>query len=80
MPTAFLLIQTEPGYESNVVKQLRKIDEVEYVYATYGIYDIVAKVKVKTQEKLKELVTYRIRKDKFLGDKVTRTLTQIIVE
>jgi len=62
MPTAFVLINTELGSESDVLQNLKKVDGVNEVFAVYGTYDIVAKVKADTMERLKEIVTVRIRK------------------
>ncbi len=76
MPKAFVLINTEIGSESDVVKQLRSVEGVEEAYAVYGVYDIVAKITADSMDKLKEIVTWRIRK----LDKVRSTLTMIIIE
>ncbi|MCS7095638.1 MAG: Lrp/AsnC ligand binding domain-containing protein [Candidatus Bathyarchaeota archaeon] len=76
MPKAFVLINTEIGSETEVVKELRKIEGVEEAYPVYGVYDIVAKVSADTMDKLKEIVTWRIRR----LDKVRSTLTMIIIE
>lgn len=71
MPTAFVLINTELGSESDVLNDLKKVQGVDEVFAVYGTYDIVAKVKADTMERLKEIVTVRIRK----VDNVKATLT-----
>jgi len=76
MPKAFVLIHTEIGSESDVLKDLRKIEGVEEAYAVYGVYDIICKVGAETMDKLKEIVTWRIRR----LDKVRSTLTMIIIE
>jgi len=76
MPTAFVLINTEIGSESDVLKELKKVEGVEEASAVYGVYDIVARVKADTMDKLKEIVTWRIRR----LDKVRSTLTMIVVE
>ncbi len=76
MPTAFVLINTEIGSEAAVLKELRKVDCVDDSFAVYGVYDIVARVKAETMDKLKETVTWRIRR----LDKVRSTLTMIVVE
>jgi DNA-binding Lrp family transcriptional regulator len=76
MPTAFVLINTEIGSESDVLKELKKVEGVEEASAVYGVYDIVARVKSDTMDKLKEMVTWRIRR----LDKVRSTLTMIVVE
>jgi len=62
MPTAFVLINTELGSETDVLKDLKKVEGVAEVYAVYGTYDVVAKVKAETMGRLKEIVTVRIRK------------------
>ena len=74
MPTAFVLINTEIGSEADVLKELKKVEGVEEASAVYGVYDIVARVKADTMDKLKEIVTWRIRR----LDKVRSTLTMIV--
>ena len=76
MASAFVLINTELGTENEVLEQLRKIDAVEESYIVYGVYDIVAKVSADTMEKLKEIVTWKVRR----LDKVRSTLTMILIE
>ena len=76
MPSAFVLINTEIGAENEVLKALEGIEGVEEAYAVYGVYDIVAKVKAETMDKLKEIVTWNIRR----LDKVRSTLTMIVIE
>ena len=76
MASAFVLINTELGTENEVLEQLRKIDEVKESYIVYGVYDIVAKVTADTMEKLKEIVTWKVRR----LDKVRSTLTMILIE
>jgi len=76
MPTAFVLINTEIGSESEVLKELKKVEGVDDSFAVYGVYDIVARVRADTMDKLKETLTWRIRR----LDNVRSTLTMIVVE
>lgn len=76
MPVAFVLINAEIGSEDEVVTELRKIVNVKESYVVYGVYDIVAKVEADSMDKLKEIVTWKIRR----LDKVRSTLTMIVVE
>ena len=76
MPTAFVLINTEIGSESDVLKELKRVEGIDDSFAVYGVYDIVARVKADTMEKLKEIVTWRVRR----LEKVRSTLTMIVVE
>ena len=76
MPTSFVLINTETGFETDVLKELKKVEGVDEASAVYGVYDIVARVKADTMDRLKEIITWRIRR----LDKVRSTLTMIVVE
>jgi len=76
MPRAFVLINVESGAEEEVIKQLRAIEGVEESYFSYGVYDIIAKVKGDNMDHLKDLVTYKIRS----LVKVRSTLTLILTE
>ncbi|MEM0218038.1 MAG: Lrp/AsnC ligand binding domain-containing protein [Desulfurococcaceae archaeon] len=74
--SAIILIQTEIGAESKVLDELMKIPEVKEAYIVYGTYDIVVKIESDTLEKIREIVTNRIRK---LPD-IRTTVTMIVVE
>jgi len=76
LPSAFVLINAEIGSEDEVLKQLKALPNVKESYVVYGVYDIVAKVSAETMDKLKEIVTWKIRR----LDKVRSTLTMIVVE
>ena len=76
MPTAFVLINTEIGAENEVLTALRKVKGVEEANAVYGVYDVVAKISANTMDKLKETVTWHVRR----LDKVRSTLTMIVIE
>jgi len=76
MPLAFVFINTETGSENEVLGALKKIDAVKEAYLVYGVYDVVAKVKADTMDKLKEIVTWHVRR----LDKVRSTLTMIVIE
>jgi DNA-binding Lrp family transcriptional regulator len=76
MALAFVLLNTETGTENGVLEELKKIEAVKEAYVVYGVYDVVAKVGADTMEKLKEIVTWKVRR----LDKVRSTLTMIIIE
>jgi len=76
MPRAFVLINVESGSEDEVLQELKKVEGVEESYFSYGVYDIITKIKADTMDKLKELVTHRIR----TLSKVRSTLTLIMME
>jgi len=76
MPVAFVLINTEIGSMEEVLAALRKISGVEEAYSVYGVYDIIAKIKAESMDKLKEIVTWHIRR----LNRVRSTLTMIVIE
>jgi DNA-binding Lrp family transcriptional regulator len=55
---------------------LRKLESVKEVYQVYGVYDIVAQVEADTMEKVKETITWKLRK----LNGVKSTLTMIVME
>jgi len=76
MPIAFVLINAEIGSEEDVLKSLKSVSGVQEAYIVYGVYDIVAKIKADSMEKLKDIVTWHIRR----LNKVRSSLTMIVVE
>ncbi|MEM2843650.1 MAG: Lrp/AsnC ligand binding domain-containing protein [Candidatus Bathyarchaeia archaeon] len=76
MAIAFVLINAEIGSESELVEELKKMPYVKEAYLVYGVYDIIARIEAETMDKLKEVVTWKIRK----LNKVRSTLTMIVME
>ena len=76
MPTAFVCITTEPASMVEVLQKVRVIEGVEEAEMTYGVYDIVAKVKGDTFDKIKQIITNGIRKI----ENVRTTLTMLVVK
>jgi len=76
MPKAFVLINVESGSEEEVLDQIKKIEGVEEAYYSYGVYDIITKIKADSMEKLREAVTRKVR----TISRVRSTLTLIMME
>jgi DNA-binding Lrp family transcriptional regulator len=76
MPKAFVLINVESGAEEEVLGELKKIEGVEEAYFSYGVYDIITKIKAESMERLKDMVTRKVRA---IG-RVRSTLTLIMME
>ena len=73
---AFLLINADLGAEQDLVKELKVIENVKEVYFVYGVHDIVVKVEAESVEKVKDTITWKIRR----LEKVRSTLTMIVIE
>lgn len=73
---AYVLVNADLGAEEQLIKELKSIENVKEVYVVYGVYDIVAKIQADSMEKVKETITWKIRR----LEKVRSTLTMIVVE
>jgi DNA-binding Lrp family transcriptional regulator len=76
VPVAFVLINTEIDAMEKVLKALENVESVKEAYSVFGVYDVVVKVEAPSMDKIKDLVTYRIRR----LDGVRSTLTMIVIE
>ena len=73
---AIILIQTDIGAETRVMDELYKIPEITDVYIVYGIYDIVAIIEAESLEKIREIITNKIRR----LPEIRTTSTMVVVE
>ena len=73
MINAYILISIRPGKSDNIIRDMRKIENVEKISVVAGEYDVVVRVQVKTLEKLLK-VTDNLQ----LIDGVKKTTTQVI--
>ena len=76
MPSAYVLINCDLGSEEEIIKELKKMPCTVEVNGVYGVYDIIARVRSDSMEKLRETITWHVRKI----DKVRSTLTMIVIE
>ncbi|MGD1835814.1 MAG: Lrp/AsnC family transcriptional regulator [Nitrososphaeraceae archaeon] len=76
MPTAYVLINCDLGSEENIVAELKKLPEADEVYGVFGVYDIIVKIRADTTDKLREVITWNVRRI----DKVRSTLTMMVIE
>lgn len=76
MPQAYVLFNVESGSEDNVLRQLRNLNNVQESYVSYGVYDLIARIKADTMEELKDAVSHKIR----TINQVRSTLTLIMME
>jgi DNA-binding Lrp family transcriptional regulator len=76
MPTAYVLINCDLGSEEEIIRELKKISGAVEVSGVYGVYDVIAKISSDTMDKLRETITWHVRRI----DKVRSTLTMIVIE
>lgn len=73
---AYVLINTEIGCIPEVLAAIKKIKNVTEAHSVYGVYDLVAKIEAENMSKLKNIVTWNIRR----LNNVRSTLTMIVME
>jgi DNA-binding Lrp family transcriptional regulator len=76
MTSAFVFINAEFLFIDDVINKLKGVPEIVDIYKVQGIYEIIARVNSDTEEKLKELISERIRRI----DRITGTVTVIIAK
>lgn len=76
MVTAYVLITCDLGQESSTIASLKHLASVKEVQGTFGAYDIIAKLEHAEKDKLREMITWSIRK----MDNIKSTLTLMGIE
>ena len=76
MTKAFVLINCELGSEEQIISELKTFSDITQVRGTFGAYDIIAEVSSESIEKVRETITWKIRKI----EKIRSTLTLTKVE
>lgn len=67
MPMAYVLLNTEIGSEHDVLSLLKKTEGVQEAFSLVGLYDIIARVKADTLNKLLQIINERFQTSKVLS-------------
>ena len=70
---AYVLVKSDLGAEEKVIDQLKQIEQVLHVERTFGDYDMVIKMESEHIEKIREIISWDIKK----MDKIRSTLTLV---
>ncbi len=80
MPTAYVLLNSDLGSDESIINEVKQIltdEDVTYeIQGVYGVYDIVLKLSSDDAEKLRSIITNKIRRI----TKVQSTLTMMVIE
>ena len=76
MTKAFVLINCELGSEEHVISELKTFSDVKEVQGTFGAYDIIVEISSESIDKIRETITWKIRKI----EKIRSTLTLTKIE
>jgi DNA-binding Lrp family transcriptional regulator len=75
MPTAYVLLNTEIGAGSQVLKSLKEIEGVKEAHNLWGVYDIIVNIKADSLEGLRYIITERIGQIGRINSKLTMIIT-----
>ncbi len=80
VPTAYVLLNSDLGSDESIISEVKQIlekEDVKYeVQGVYGVYDVVLKLTSNDAEKLRVIITNKVRKI----NKVQSTLTMMVIE
>ena len=80
VPTAYVLLNSDLGTDESIINEVKQIlveEKLKFeVQGVYGVYDIVLKLSSDDAEKLRAIITNKIRKI----SKVQSTLTMMVIE
>lgn len=71
METAYVLINCDLGSEEAILDSLRHMESIKETHGTFGAYDIIAKIENLDRDKLREIITWNIRKIKHVRSTLT---------
>jgi len=78
--TAYVLLNSDLGSDDSIINEVKQIlseEDVKYdVQGVYGVYDIVLKLTSDDSEKIRAIITNKVRKI----SKVQSTLTMMVIE
>ena len=78
--TAYVLLNSDLGTDESIINEVKQIlteEQVKFeVQGVYGVYDIVLKLSSDDGEKLRAVITNKIRRI----SKVQSTLTMMVIE
>ena len=71
MTKAYVLINTDPDVEEEFIQEVTKMEGVVEVASVYGRYDFVVIIESDTMEKVKDIITWKIRRIRSVKSTIT---------
>ena len=71
MTKAYVLINTDPDVEEDFIQEVTKMEGVIEVASVYGRYDFVVIIESDTMEKVKDIITWKIRRIRSVKSTIT---------
>ena len=71
MPKAYVLINTDPDVEEEFIEEVTNMEGVIEVASVYGRYDFVVIIESDKMEKVKNIITWKIRRIRSVKSTIT---------
>ena len=71
MTDAYVMVNCELGSETEIIEQLKQIEQVVDVFETIGTHDMLVKLQAENFEKIRETVSWNIQKMKNIRSTAT---------
>ncbi|MBH59499.1 MAG: AsnC family transcriptional regulator [Thaumarchaeota archaeon] len=71
MTKAYVLINTDPDVEDEFIQEVMNMEGVIEVASVYGRYDFVVIIESDTMEKVKDIITWKIRRIRSVKSTIT---------
>ena len=76
MAKAIVLISVDSGTDTEVIHELKQIDDIKEIYEVYGAYDLIVMMEGNSRSTIKETVFDKVRE----LTHIKSTLTMMVVE
>ncbi len=76
MAAAYVLINCDLGFDTEIIDEIKQLEEVKEAHGIFGVYDIIVKLESDNVENLRDVITWKIRK----LSRVRSTLTLLTIE
>jgi len=76
MTTAYVLINCDLGFDTEIIDEIKQLEEVKEVHGVFGAYDIIVKLESDNVDNLRDVITWKIRK----LNRVRSTLTLMTIK
>ncbi len=76
MAMAYVLVSCDLGFDTEIIHEIKQVEDVKEVRGVFGAYDILVKLESANAEILKDTILWKIRK----LNRVRSTLTLMAVE
>ena len=76
MATAYVLVNCDLGFDTEIIDEIKQLEDVKETHGVFGTYDILVKLESDNVENLRDIITWKIRK----LNRVRSTLTLMTIK